>query len=106
MSHPIYETLVLLVPVLAGYSQGVMKHNLATNTHNYKVTSQKTKTELNLLEEKVPILVAKERHSVRHHPDVAPATVEVRLAPLAVVVGDRQYPLTILLGQDRLVVVV
>lgn len=37
---------------------------------------------------KRPIFVAKERDCIRHHPDVAAATVEVGHAPVAVVVAD------------------
>ena len=34
------------------------------------------------------VFITEKRHRVRHHPNVAPAAVEVRQTPVAVRVGD------------------
>ena len=43
-----------------------------------------------LLEEVGSVGISKEGEGVRHHPDVAPATVKIWFAPFAVLVGDAE----------------
>ena len=47
------------------------------------------------LEFEFPIFVTKERYSIRHHPDIASTTIEVRFTPVSMVVGTRDSRLVL-----------
>ena len=48
--------------------------------------------------------VGKERHGIGHHPNVAPAAVKVRQAPVAVLIIDSDHRVVLLAAVHRLVV--